>query len=294
MLRRPPLVQRPGNDRLILRECRLLRALAESAVPHPSLVGVCSDESVVGSVFYVMDAIDGFNPTVTMPKRAKADPAMRYRMGLELTDALSAIASIDVAAVGLADFGKPKGFLERQVGRWASDLDSYARFEAWTGHRELGSVSAVGQWLEAHCPTDSRVGIIHGDYHIGNLIYDEDGALKAVVDWEMATLGDPLVDLGRLLISWPQGDRQPFTMRVDPLDGFPDRATMAARYAERSGRDLSALAWFEVLACYKLGIIFEGSYARAQSGQADLATGERLHASAVALLALARAIVADN
>lgn len=295
VLRRPPLVPRPGNDKLMMREGRLLAALTDSAVQHPRLAGICRDESVIGAVFYVMDAVDGFNPTVEMPASVAASPTIRQRMGLELADALAALAGVDVVAAGLEDFGKPNGFLERQVGRWASELEGYARFDAWTGHSELGSVSAVGDWLQDYCPSESRVGIIHGDYHIGNVIYGEDGALRAVVDWEMATLGDPLVDLGRLLISWPQdGRRHPFTMRVEPLDGFPDRAAMAARYGERSGRDLTNLPWFEVLACYKLGIIFEGTYARAQSGQADQATGERLHRSAVALLSLARSIVASN
>lgn len=295
VLRRPPLVPRPGNDKLMMREARLLHALAGGAVPHAALVASCPDESVLGCLFYIMEAVDGFNPTVAMPKPAASDPAIRHRMGIELTHALAAIANVDVAAAGLHDFGKPQGFLERQVGRWASELESYARFEAWDGHRELGDVAPVGQWLEAHLPTESRTGIIHGDYHIGNMIYADDGTLKAVVDWEMATLGDPLVDLGRLLISWPDGgERRPYTMRVEPLDGFPDRGDLIRPYGERTGRDLSALPWFEVLACYKLGIILEGTYARAQSGKADRATGERLHRSAIALLDHARAIVAHN
>jgi len=138
-------------------------------------------------------------------------------------------------------------------------------------------------------------GIIHGDYHVGNCIFADNGDLNAIVDWEMATLGDPLVDLGRLLVSWPDGgDRKPQTMRVCPLDGFPSRSEMIERYAQRSGRSLASLPWFEVLACYKLGLILEGTHARAQAGMADMTTGTRLHASAVALLDEARAIIARS
>lgn len=293
ILRRPPANPRPTSNKVMTREITLLGALGGSAVPHPALIAACRDESVLGAVFYLMEPVDGFNPTVGMPGRAAADPAVRHRMGIELIDGLAALASVDHEAAGLAGFGKLEGFLERQVGRWAGELASYARFEGWSGPAPLGDVAAVGAWLEANRPARCQAGIIHGDYHIGNLIYDEDGAMLAIVDWEMATLGDPLVDLGRLLLSWPEeAVRTPYTMRVDPLDGFPSRAEMAARYAEKTGRDLADLPWFIVLSAYKLGILFEGSHARAQAGLADVATGDRLHRAAIALLDEARRIIA--
>lgn len=294
VLRHPPAKPRPNSNKLLEREIRVLGALEGSAVPYPRLVATCTDLSVVGAVFYVMEAVDGFNPTVVMPDGVSGNPAVRHRMGLELMDALAALASIDPVAVGLADFGKLKGFLERQVGRWAGELESYHRFEGWEGPTSLGDVGMIGTWLTDHCPQSMRAGIIHGDYHIGNGIFGEDGELRAVVDWEMATLGDPLVDLGRILISWPDGggSRTPQTMRVEPLDGFPTRDEMVVRYAERSGRSLVDLPWFAVLACYKLGLILEGTHARAQAGLADRATGERLHRSAIALLDEARTIIA--
>ncbi len=292
VLRRPPAKPRPTSNRIMEREIRMLRALAGSPVPHPELIAACTDESVLGAVFYLMDPVDGFNPTVAMPPEIAADPAIRHRMGLELVDGLAALAMVDINAAGLGDFGKLDGFLARQVGRWAGELDGYTRFEGWSGPAPLGDVVGVGAWLEAHCPRRMTPGIIHGDYHVGNVIYGEDGGLLAIVDWEMATLGDPLVDLGRLLVSWPDaGRRQPFTMRVEPLDGFATREALVARYAERTKRDLSDLPWFEVLACYKLGIILEGTHARAQAGLADAVTGARLHASAVALLDEARRII---
>jgi aminoglycoside phosphotransferase (APT) family kinase protein len=289
VLRHPPAQPRANSNRLLEREIRVLTALEQTGVPHPRLVAACTDPSIAGAVFYVMEAVDGFNPTVAMPASAP-----RHRMGLELMDALAALGGVDPVAVGLADFGRMDGFLERQVGRWADELAGYRRFAGWEGPGALGDVAAVGQWLSDHCPAQARAGIIHGDYHIGNGIFGEDGALRAVVDWEMATLGDPLVDLGRILISWPDGPARPQTMRVAPLDGFPSRADMIARYAERSGRALDDLPWFEVLACYKLGLILEGSHARAQAGLADAATGARLHKSAIALLHEARSIIARS
>lgn len=293
IFRRPPLHPRPESNRTMVRESRMLEALAGSAVPHPRLIGRCTDESVLGAVFYLMEPVAGFNATVGLPDTVKASPQVRHAMGLALVDGLAALAQVDPMAVGLSDFGKLEGFLERQVGRWAAELASYARFPEWTGRAALGDVASVGAWLEAHRPAQLVPGIIHGDYHVGNVLMDEQGALTAIVDWEMATLGDPLVDLGRLLATWPDpGVRDARAMRVEVLDGFPTREELIARYAERTGRDLSDLPWFEVLACYKLGLILEGSHARAQAGKADAATGARLHATAVALLERARVLIA--
>lgn len=295
VLRHPPAKPRPNSNKLLEREIRLLTALAGSGVPHPAVIAACTDLSVVGGVFYVMEAVDGFNPTVTMPETAAASPGIRHRMGLEMIDGLVELAKVDPIAKGLADFGKLDGFLERQVSRWAGELQSYEKFEGWEGPAALGDVAAVGQWLTDNLPPDMQPGIIHGDYHVGNCIFADNGDLNAIVDWEMATLGDPLVDLGRLLVSWPDGGKaKPQTMRVAPLDGFPTPAEMIARYAQRSGRSLAHLPWFEVLACYKLGLILEGSYARAQAGLANMETGKRLHDSAVSLLNEARAIIARS
>lgn len=293
VLRHPPARPRPNSNRLLVREVRLLSALNGTGVPHPALVAAHTDPEEGGAVFYVMEAVEGFNPTVALPERVVDRPEVRHRMGLEMMDGLASLAAVDPIAVGLGDFGKLDGFLERQVERWAGELESYSRFEGWQGPAALGDVAQIGAWLTERCPRTMKPGIIHGDYHVGNGIFGEDGALHAIVDWEMATLGDPLVDLGRILISWPDGgEPKPYTMRVERLDGFPTRAEMVERYAARSGRVLDDLAWFEVLACYKLGLILEGSHARAQAGLADMATGERLHRSAVSLLEHAHTIIA--
>ena len=295
VLRHPPANPRPQSNRIMAREARLLGALAGTSVPHPALIAACTDQAVLGAVFYLMEPVDGFNPTVALPPAVRDDPSVRHRMGLAIVDALGELALVDATAAGLGDFGKLEGFLDRQVGRWAGELESYARFEGWQGPAPLGDVDVIGRWLADHAPSAMQPGIIHGDYHVGNVIYAGSGDLLAIVDWEMATLGDPLVDLGRLLVSWPDGDEaRPFTMRVERLDGFPSKAELASRYAERTGRDLADLPWFEVLACYKLGILLEGTHARSQAGLSDRATGQRLHASAAALLEEARRIVARN
>lgn len=295
VLRHPPTRPRPNSNRLLQREVRILSALDGSGVPHPRVVAARTDPPEGGAVFYVMEAVEGFNPTVGFPAEVVERRDVRHRMGLEMMDALAALASVNPVEAGLSDFGKLDGFLERQVDRWAGELVGYSRFAGWEGPAALGDVTAIGSWLTEHCPRSIKPGVIHGDYHVGNGIFAASGDVRAIVDWEMATLGDPLVDLGRILVSWPDGgDPQPYTMRVEHLDGFPSRAEMVARYALRSGRSLDDLPWFEVLACYKLGLILEGGHARAQAGLADMATGERLHRSAVALLQNARSIIARS
>jgi aminoglycoside phosphotransferase (APT) family kinase protein len=295
VLRRPPERPRPQSNRIMEREARLLGALSGSRVPHPSFIAACLDVSVLGAVFYLMEPVDGFNPTLELPAVVRADPTIRHRMGIQLIDGLAALAAVDYSQAGLADFGRLDGFLERQVQRWSGELEGYGKFQGWSGPAPLGDVGIVGRWLDAHRPRHLQPGIIHGDYHVGNAIYSTEGTLRAIVDWEMATLGDPLMDLGRLLVSWPEGgEAKPFTMRVEPLDGFPTRREMVARCAERTQRDLTTLPWFEVLACYKLGILLEGTHARAQAGLASIETGQRLHASAVALLEEARQITRAN
>jgi aminoglycoside phosphotransferase (APT) family kinase protein len=274
------------------REARLLAAFAQTGVPHPALIASCLDETVLGAVFYLMEPVEGFSATVALSEPARTTGTVRHRMGIEMVDGLAALAAVDIEAAGLGDFGKLDGFLERQVDRWASELAGYTRFSEWSGLRELGEVENVGAWLADNCPSTMSPAIIHGDYHIGNVIFTPEGCLAAIVDWGMATLGDPLLDFSRLLTGWPDaGQPQPYTMRVERYDGFPTREELIIRYAERTGRDLVHLPWFETLSCYKIGIILEGSYARAQAGLADTTTGQRLHLLAVAFLERARSII---
>jgi aminoglycoside phosphotransferase (APT) family kinase protein len=285
VLRRGPMHLRADSNRTIAREARVLKTLAGTDVPHANFVAVSEDPSILGAAFYLMEAVDGFNATLNPSDEMRLDRKVRHTMGLSLIEAQTKLARFDPMAAGLDDFGKLDGFLERQVGRWAAQLDSYAQYPQWSGRDDLPPVAAIGQWLDENRPKRCQPGLIHGDYHIGNVIYAGAGAVVAIVDWEMATLGDPLVDLGRVLSTWPDEDGTvPMSMRVEPWDGFPSRSDLISHYARLSGRDLTDLRWFEILSCYKLAIILEGTYARAQAGQSDAATGRRLHASAIALL----------
>jgi aminoglycoside phosphotransferase (APT) family kinase protein len=290
MLRRPPLAAHMNGSETMRREARMLGALAATDVPHPRLIAACPEEDVLGAAFYLMEPIDGFNPTVGLPALHARDPAVRREMGFALVDGISALGAVDHVAVGLADFGRAEGFLERQVGRWQKQLASYSAYAGWAGPGEIEGVEEVGAWLEAHRPPRFKPGLIHGDYHLANVLYRFDSPdLAAIVDWELTTVGDPLLDLGWLMATWPE-DRRPEldgpeagNVSVTPWEGFPTAAELVGRYAERSERDLSAIHWYAVLACYKLGIILEGTHARAAAGKAEAATGDRLHAQTLGL-----------
>lgn len=280
ILRRPPPVLRANSNETMRREARILAALAGTDVPHPGLIAACPDDSVIGAAFYLMEPVDGFNPTQGLPQPHAGDAAMRRRMGFAMVDAIAALSQVDHAALGLADFGKLDNWLERQVGRWAAQLASYADLPGWTGASAIPGVDKVGRWLEANRPQNCQGGIIHGDFHFGNVLFRRDsGELAAVVDWELCTLGDPLLDLGWLVATWPEGETPHATdVAITPWDGFASPDELVAHYAAQTGRDLAHFDWFAVLACYKLGIILEGTHARACAGKAPREVGDRLHA----------------
>ena len=290
VFRRPPAHPRPNSNETMRREARVLGVLAGTNVPHPGLIAACGDESVLGVAFYLMEPVDGFNPVGRLPEPHASSPAMRHAMGLALVDGIAALGALDHEALGLADFGKPDNFLGRQVDRWRSQLAGYAEFDGWTGPAALPSVEAVGDWLERHRPARFTPGIMHGDYHLANVMYRKDGPeLAAIIDWELATIGDPLLDLGWVLATWPDGKAES-TVSVTPWEGFPTEQELVARYAEGSSRDLSAVDWYHVLACYKLGILLEGTHARACAGKAPRETGDKLHGRAVHLFERAQAL----
>jgi aminoglycoside phosphotransferase (APT) family kinase protein len=286
MLRRPPLHPRMNGSETMRREARVLLALGGTDVPHPRLIAACPDEDVLGAAFYLMEPVEGFNPTVGLPPLHAADPAVRREMGFALVDGVAALGRVDHEAVGLGDFGRVDGFLERQVGRWQRQLASYAEYDGWSGPGEIEGVDRVAAWLDAHRPATFQPGIIHGDYHLANVLYRFDGPkLAAIVDWELTTIGDPLLDLGWILATWPlEGAGTTTTSTsVTPWDGFPKAAELVERYAGQTARDMSAMTWYAVLACYKLGIILEGTHARAAAGKAEKATGDALHAQTLSL-----------
>jgi len=262
---------------------QVLGSLADSDVPHARLIAACPETDVLGCSFYMMEAVDGFNATVGLPALHASDAGIRHRMGLSLIEGLIRLARVDPRGAGLQGLGNSDGFLERQVARWSKQLAGYRACAGWPGDEEIPGVGLVGAWLEKHRPTQFTPGLMHGDYHLANVMFRNDGPeLAAIVDWELATIGDPLLDLGLVLTTWPRRD-DPTSMKIEPWEGFPDTRELTAYYAANSDRDLSALPWYEVLACFKLGILLEGTYARACAGQADMRTGERFHARTRAL-----------
>jgi aminoglycoside phosphotransferase (APT) family kinase protein len=293
VLRRPS-PDRAGADRTVRREATVLMALAGTDVPHPRFRGFCDDPEVMGGSVLVTDEVMGFNATNEMPGAAGKDAEHRRSMGFALVDALARLSRVPLSTGDLATLGRPEGFLERQVDRWASQLDGYAGTPGWSGAAALGPVGEVGEWLPANLPTDYRPGLMHGDYHIANVLYDPvEPRVAAILDWELTTVGDPLLDLGRLTTVWPNARNEGLlTLKVEPWEGFPDVDAMIARYAEASGRSMAALPWFQMLACYKFAIILEGTNVRAATGKADPAIAARLHASACGLIARAAQVMA--
>jgi aminoglycoside phosphotransferase (APT) family kinase protein len=285
VLRRPPPHLRANSNETMRREARVLAAIAGTEVPHPGLIAACGDETVIGAAFYLMEPIDGFNPTTGLPPLHAGSEEVRHRMGLSLVEGIAALGALDYRALGLEGFGKPDSYLERQVARWKAQLDSYAEFDGWTGPAEIPGVDRVAAWLDAHRPSTFQPGIIHGDYHLANVMYRHDsGDLAAIVDWELTTIGDPLLDLGWLMATWPEkAEPEVEDVSVKPWKGFPTAAELVEHYRPRTTRDLSALDWYAVLACYKLGIILEGTHARACAGRAPKATGDLLHAKTIGL-----------
>ena len=285
VLRRPPQHLRANSNETMRREARMLAALAGTAVPHPGLIADCADEAVLGAAFYLMEPIDGFNPSTGLEPLHAGSEAVRHRMGLALVEGIAALGALDYRERGLADFGKVDGYLERQVARWKAQLDSYAQFPGWPGPGQIPGVDKVAAWLERHRPSTFQPGIIHGDYHLSNVMYRHDGPeLAAIVDWELTTIGDPLLDLGWLLATWQETDQpREFGVNITPWSGFPSPQELVEHYRPRTTRDMSAIDWYAVLACYKLGLILEGTHARACAGQAPKETGDRLHAHTIGL-----------
>ena len=296
VLRRPPLHLRRNSNEVLRREMRVLAALAGTDVPHPEFIAGCPDESVMdGAVFYLMELIDGFNPTVELPEPFASDREWQYQMGLAMADAIVALGNVDIEAKGLTDLGHLDGFLDRQVDRWLAELESHKSHENYPGP-ELPGVDEVAAWLRDRTPKTFTPGLIHGDFHLANVMFDRAAPrVAAMVDWEMTTAGDPLLDLGWLVATWPvQEGGAGAAAQVGAIAGIAPITDVVARYAERSPRDMSNIEWYGVLACFKLGIILEGTNARAYAGKAPRAIGDQLHRSAVGLFERAARLIENG
>jgi aminoglycoside phosphotransferase (APT) family kinase protein len=265
VLRRPPLshVQPTAHD--MQREYRVISALAGTAVPVPKTYAVCNDAGIIGAPFYIMEYVRGLVPVDPAVVKSKFDEAQRRALGEELIDTLAALHSVDPASVGLGDFGKPQGYIERQLRRFTEQFERVKT-------RELPELAELARRLAASLPPESGVAIVHGDYRLDNSIVSDDGHIAAVLDWEMSTLGDPLADLGILRMYWRDrdGDNR-FVAAVGnqgviTLPGFPTWQEAAARYEQTTRRDLSRLDFYIVLAHFKLAVILENMHARFMAG----------------------------
>ncbi|MFT4047830.1 MAG: phosphotransferase family protein [Solimonas sp.] len=281
VLRRPSKHVREGSNETMLREARILAALTPTAVPHPRFIAVCDDRSVIGTCFYLMRPLEGFAQSGDLPGRYASDPAWRRAMGEDLVRAAVALGSVDPAAIGLADLGKPDNWHERQVSRWRKQLDGYRATPGYDAGA-LPHVDAVGRWLGDNLPAGRRIGIVHGDLQFPNVMFSlEAPRVSGILDWELASLGDPLLDLGWVLSSWYEdGDPGGKKPMVRPWDGFLTRTELVRLYGELSGRDMREMPWFFALACYKLACLLEGTYARSLAGQVPANIGASVHAYA--------------
>jgi aminoglycoside phosphotransferase (APT) family kinase protein len=266
VVRRPPRGPLPPSAHDVLREARLLRALEPTPVRVPNVLAVCDDVEVIGAPFYVMQCVAGEVITDAVPS-ALDNPAERARIADQLIDALVELHSVEWMSAGLEGFGKPTGYLERQLRRFGGLWDHNKT-------RELPVVEEVGRWLAANIPQSPPATIVHGDYRLGNTMFDRDAPaqLVAIFDWEMATIGDPLADVGYMVMHWTEADDPPakFNLHnVTRLEGFPTREQLVGRYEERSGRSMQALDWYVTLALWKAVVFMEGNYKRAVSGSTD-------------------------
>lgn len=266
VLRRPPLGHRLAGAHDMGREHRIIAALEGTPVPVAPALGYCDDPGVNDLPFYVMGFVDGIVVRDLETAERVLTPATRRRAGESLVDTMAAIHAVDIAAVGLDDLGKHDGYIARQLKRWNRNI-----IEQRT--RELPLVTAVHDELLRRIPEQAGVSIVHGDYRLDNCMVNTHGDVVAVLDWEICTLGDPMADLGLLMVYW-NGPHDPASAWSNPVctaEGFCDRAELAERYAQVSGRDISGLAFYTAFAFWKLACIVEGVYARYLGG----ALGER-------------------
>jgi aminoglycoside phosphotransferase (APT) family kinase protein len=258
VVRRPPLGHVLATAHDMEREYRVIRALRDTSVPVPLTYALCTDPEVVGAPFYVMSEVDGV-PYATADQAAGLGPARLGAIARRMVATLAGLHAVVPAEVGLADFGRPQGFLARQVRRWKQQLDA-SRSRPLAGIDELHALLAAGQ------PDESAPAVVHGDYRLDNVLVGTDDQIAAVVDWEMATLGDPLTDVG-LLIVYQRMDRLGEAPMASAAPGYPGEAEVLAQYAKCSGRDLSSLGFYIALASFKAAVILEGIHYRYVHGQ---------------------------
>jgi aminoglycoside phosphotransferase (APT) family kinase protein len=262
VLRRPPAGAAAGRVTEFARERRVLAALTDTDVPHARLAAACDDDAVIGSPFYLMHYVDGWSPASSMTWPVDYDDhAQRPQLAYELVRGAALLSRVDWQRKDLEGFGRPDGFHERQVDRWLAFLKEYQ-------FRDLPGLQEAASWLREHRPRSYTPGILHGDYQFANVMYAHGtpARLAAIIDWEMTTIGDPLLDLGWVLISWGEEADDMVHARYLETTGMPARDDLLHHYATISGRSVDEIDYYVVLARFKLGIVLEKSVARARSG----------------------------
>ncbi len=295
VLRRPPPHPRPNSDRTMQREIAVLTTLAGSSVPHPQIVAACEDLEVLGVVFYLMEEVDGFNPGNEITAAYVDSPAMRHQVGVNYAADVARLGRAAWQGSPLEAWKRPGSFLERQVPQWRTSVAAYRAQDGYA-HDSLPGVDELCDWLETHRPADYVPGIVHGDIHLNNtMLRRGEPEVAAFVDWEMCTIGDPLLDLGWMLVCWPV-DPNPLGSAgyLAELGGLATRTELLEAYQAAGGRSTEHLDWYLALACLKLGVVIEGTWARYLAGRASREAGERLHSSAVTLMGLGSAVAAGD
>ena len=262
-IRIPPPTAPAPRDEGIVREWRIIEALNGTDVPHTDAIAVCTDPSVLGRTFYLMGFVDGWSPmglTDGWPAPFDTDIDARRGLAFQLVEGIALLSRVDWQAKGLQDLGRPDGFHERQVDRWTAFLE---RIKG----RDLPGFDEAAAWLRAHKPIDFVPGLMHGDYQFANVMY-RDGAparLAAIVDWEMGTVGDPKLDLGWVVQSWPEDTNAIDATKSSYVDmyGMPSRTEVLDHYAEVSGRQVDDMDYYVILAKWKLAVVLEQGFQRA-------------------------------
>ena len=262
-IRIPPPTAPETRDAGILREWRIIEALDGTDVPHTPALQVCEDKSVLGRSFYIMGFVDGWSPMGTdrrWPEPFQSDLSLRQGLAYQLVEGIALLGKVDWQARGLQDLGRPDGFHERQVDRWTAFLE---RIKG----RELPGFDVAAAWLRTHRPIDFIPGLMHGDYQFANVMFRHGGParLAAIVDWEMGTVGDPKLDLGWVVQSWPADTSDPSLSGSGYADMYamPSKEQIVSHYAEVSGRQVDDIDYYVILAKWKLGVVLEQGYQRA-------------------------------
>lgn len=279
VLRRPPRVPRPDSEKILGREARILTALNGTGVRAPALWARCDDRDVIGVSFYVMDFVEGWGlyDEASVPAAFKEPGRERRQLAFELIRGIADLSRIDHRAAGLEDFGRGENFLARQVDRWMGQLAMYRDVEGYAG-RELPGLDYVTDWLRANLPETSRLGIIHGDYGFANTLFDHraPARLATIIDWELSTIGDPLLDLGWAVYGFNPRDANGVAPPPGLFDAsqFPPREDLIAFYGDLAGLPTQNMDYYMILSQFKLATLLERKYADSLSGKIPRAEGE--------------------